>query len=552
MPLKVICVGDPHFRTDNIPEVNLFIDKMEEMAKKEKPNIIVILGDVLHTHERLHTIPLNKAYEFVKRMRNIAKTFVLIGNHDMCFAKNTPILMWDGTVKNSEDIRTGDILVGDDNQPRHVLSTTKGQSKMYTIKQLNAMDYTVTENHILSLKPGFHISWNKRKNRWTVKWVENLQVRNKFFKNRDEADIFMQSIPDCDVINISVKDYLLSPKNLRDCLYGFRIEKQNKMISEIPTKKLFDTEKIDIELTPICVEESKERDFFGWETDCNNRFLLSDLTVVHNCNNQQFLTTNHWMNGMKEWDNVEIVDTVTHRIIEEIHLVFCPYVPPGKFQEALNTNEENWKRADCIFAHQEFYGCKMGAIVSVEGDKWPEDFPCVISGHIHSRQVIQDNVYYCGSSMQNAFGESDKNIIPILTWTKSGKPYDLKEIDLELPRKKIIYTDVQSMEDYEAPETEDKIKITISGVYDEFKAFKKTKKYRELVKKGTKIVFKPKKIKKDIETEDKKEIAEPMEETDFNRILSALISKEKSSFLYQVFELVVNNKTVEEEDILFL
>jgi len=349
--MKAIVIGDPHFRTDNIPEVNLFMDKIEDLAKTENPDIIVVLGDVLHTHERLHTIPLNKAYEFIEKMRNITKTFVLVGNHDMC-------------------------------------------------------------------------------------------------------------------------------------------------------------------------------------------------------NNQQFLTTNHWMNGMKQWKNVEIVDTVIHRTVKGIRLVFCPYVPPGKFQEALNSNTEaDWKKADCIFAHQEFYGCKMGAIVSVEGDKWPKDYPRVISGHIHSRQVIQDNVYYCGSSMQNAFGESDKNIIPIVTWAKN-KAYNLEEVDLELPRKKIIYTDVQSMEDYEQPDSEDKIKISISGVYDEFKAFKKTKKYRELVKKGTKIVFKPKKIKND----DEKETTEmsAVEETDFNRILSALISKEKSPFLYQVFELVVNNKTVEEEDILFL
>lgn len=533
MPLKIISVGDPHFRTDNIPEVNLFINKLEELAKKEEPDLIVILGDVLHTHERLHTIPLNKAYEFVEKMRNIAKTFVLIGNHDMCFAKNTPILMWDGTVKKSQEIGIGDLLVGDDSLPRKVTRINRGLSKMYTINQKNSISYTVTENHILSLKP-YHKSlfWNNTK--WVVKWLENLQLKSCFFNTEIEAKEYLETIKEIPVLDISVKDYLSIPKNVRKCLYGYR-----KSIE-------WENQQIELEVT-----ESDETEFFGWETDGNHRFLLADHTVVHNCNNQQFLTTNHWMNGMKEWDNVEIIDSVVHRKVKGIHLVFCPYVPPGRFLEALNSNDEDdWKKADCIFAHQEFYGCKMGAIVSVEGDKWPEEFPQVISGHIHSRQLIGENIYYCGSSMQNAFGESDKNIIPILTWTKSGKRYKLDEIDLELPRKKIIYTDVQSMDDYEPAETEDKIKISISGVYDEFKAFKKTKKYRELVKKGTKIVFKPKKIKKEDEKETTPEMA--VEETDFNRILSALVSKEKSPFLYQVFELVINNKTVEEEDILFL
>ncbi len=67
-----------------------------------------------------------------------------------------------------------------------------------------------------------------------------------------------------------------------------------------------------------------------------------------------------------------------------------PYVPPGRFVEALNIiDNEWWKNVNCIFAHQEFYGCKMGAIESIEGDKWDHSFPLVISGHIHSEQRLK-------------------------------------------------------------------------------------------------------------------------------------------------------------------
>jgi hypothetical protein len=351
--MKVIAIGDPHFRTDNIPEVELFIDKLEELVKNENPDFIVILGDVLHTHERLHTIPLNKAYEFVNRMRNISKTFVLVGNHD----------------------------------------------------------YTA------------------------------------------------------------------------------------------------------------------------------------------NC---QFLTENHWMNGMKEWSNVTIVDKVIHYDISNYKFVLCPYVPPKRFEEALNTSD-GWKNATCIFAHQEFQGCKMGAIVSVDGDHWSESYPPVVSGHIHSKQTLK-NVYYCGSSMQHAFGESEKNIIPIFTWENHKSSYHLNEVDLELPRKKIVYTDVEGVGEYKLPETEDKIKITVSGVYEEFKAFKKTKKYRELVSKGAKVVFKPKKLK-EFDKEEKKEETVKNEittENDFNNILLNLVNKEKNVHLYQIYQQVINDKNVNEEDILFL
>lgn len=172
--------------------------------------------------------------------------------------------------------------------------------------------------------------------------------------------------------------------------------------------------------------------------------------------NQQFLTNKHWMNGMKKWDNTVIVDTVMTETINNEKFVFCPYVPPGRLTEALDTLGTEWRDASCIFAHQEFSGCKMGAIISVEGDKWPLTNPHVVSGHIHSRQIPQENVYYTGSAMQHAFGESEKNIIGYLTF--SQKNYKRDEINLELPRKKIVYMDVESIEDYQVPETEDKIK----------------------------------------------------------------------------------------------
>jgi DNA repair exonuclease SbcCD nuclease subunit len=347
--MKILAIGDPHFKADNIPEVDLFISRIEELAKEENPDSIVILGDMLHTHERLHTIPLNKAYSLVRKLRDIAPVTILVGNHDMI-------------------------------------------------------------------------------------------------------------------------------------------------------------------------------------------------------SNQQFLSENHWMNGMKEWRDVDIVDTVKNKIIDGYSFVYCPYVAPGRFIEALDTCPA-WKNATCIFAHQEFQGCKMGAITSVEGDRWDEKFPPVVSGHIHAKQELQSNIYYCGSAMQNAFGESDKNIIPILEWKKGEKNYKLREIDLQLPRKKIIYTDVQSVEEYVPANTEDKVKITISGVYDEFKAFKKTKKYKDLVKSGTKVVFKQKKIDK---KKVPKDMEEMVEETDFAKILNVLVLKEKNPFLYQIHELVLNNKEISAEDILII
>ena len=116
--------------------------------------------------------------------------------------------------------------------------------------------------------------------------------------------------------------------------------------------------------------------------------------------------------------------------------------------------------------------------------------------------------------------------------------------------------DVESIDDYKIPETEDgiladKIKVTISGVYDQFKAFKKTAKYKELTKSGIKVVFKPKKLEKKQKSEKQEQIIES-DETDFNTILSSIISNEKNPYLFQAYQLVVNNKEVYHDDVMFL
>ena len=60
-------------------------------------------------------------------------------------------------------------------------------------------------------------------------------------------------------------------------------------------------------------------------------------------NHDQFLTNNHWMNALKQWENVTIVDKVLHIEVDTKDLLFCPFVAPGRFIEALETNNFEWK-----------------------------------------------------------------------------------------------------------------------------------------------------------------------------------------------------------------
>jgi DNA repair exonuclease SbcCD nuclease subunit len=287
----------------------------------------------------------------------------------------------------------------------------------------------------------------------------------------------------------------------------------------------------------------------------------------------------HWLGAMKKWENVFIVDTVKTLCIDGFKFVFLPYVPPSRFEEALNTID-NWQDATCIFAHQEFYGCKMGIIDSVDGDKWDIDNPVVISGHIHDRQQPQYNIFYTGASLQTSFGDSSDKTISLLTvYNDTDEASSIRDnidtfkatpnviccdipnaigcdiirnihmthIELPLPKKKIIYKNIDEIDDWEIPEeakikevddTHDNYKVTVKGTPSEFKAFKKSNKYKELIKEDIKIVFKH--VQQELK--DTSSLTQPTKAdvVSFNDILVGLIKNDKLSsdlmYVYNTFK----------------
>ena len=102
-----------------------------------------------------------------------------------CHAKDTPILMFDGSIKMVQDVRVGDLLMGDDSTPRRVLSLATGEDDMYDIIPTKGDKYTVNAAHILCLKH-------------TIK---------------DEED---------KIVQIEVKDFIKLSEHLQQQLKGYR------------------------------------------------------------------------------------------------------------------------------------------------------------------------------------------------------------------------------------------------------------------------------------------------------------------------------------------
>lgn len=64
-----------------------------------------------------------------------------------CFAKGTRFVMFDGSIKNVEDIIIGDTLMGPDSKPRTVLATKQGRDEMFKITPGNGESHIVNSKH---------------------------------------------------------------------------------------------------------------------------------------------------------------------------------------------------------------------------------------------------------------------------------------------------------------------------------------------------------------------------------------------------------------------
>jgi len=159
-----------------------------------------------------------------------------------CHAKDTPIMMSDGTIKLVQNINVGDFLMGDDSSPRKVISLANGKDKMYDIIPIKGEKYRVNQEHILCLRasgfPKLCRNNHAKNTNYNVQWIENNTFQSKTFtfnkgKNNKnemqiEAEKFYQILLDNtetndNIIEIAVKDYLQLSNKKKAFLKGYKV-----------------------------------------------------------------------------------------------------------------------------------------------------------------------------------------------------------------------------------------------------------------------------------------------------------------------------------------
>lgn len=106
---------------------------------------------------------------------------IIISAGIRCHGLGTKILMYDGSIKNVEDVVVGDQLMGDDSTPRNVLSLARGRDQMYKVIPNKGGDpFTCNSEHILSLKC---TSTKYQSNLYKKNSIENISIKDYLSKN---------------------------------------------------------------------------------------------------------------------------------------------------------------------------------------------------------------------------------------------------------------------------------------------------------------------------------------------------------------------------------
>ena len=148
-----------------------------------------------------------------------------------CHGYNTPILMYDGSIKMVQDVIVGDQIMGDDSTSRTVLSLGRGMDEMYEVISNKGIKYTVNSEHILCLKPSGlnRVKHVKNKNGSTsFKTVYfnpmNCKFKYQSFQVKEAAEKHMEELissQQTDIVEISVKEYFKLPEHIQDSLKGY-------------------------------------------------------------------------------------------------------------------------------------------------------------------------------------------------------------------------------------------------------------------------------------------------------------------------------------------
>ncbi len=263
-----------------------------------------------------------------------------------CLEKGTKVLMYNGEFKNVEDISENDVLLGDDNTPRRVLSTTNGKDYLYEIRDKEKVLFKCNKEHILCLKwDGLEKTffYDIIKKQFIIRWFDNFKLNSITFVEQNTAMKFYENLKIEPFVTISVEDYMNLDNTIRNNL---------KIYTKIP--KFDECKNKDYNLSYIIINFVKKK----LKTD-DLRFINIDKRISF----YNYLTSN--ITQLKDQYSQEIFQelkqctyektfsiNITKTLLKEEYYGFCVDGNHKFFIENYIITHNSWLVRDIFYHHR--------------------------------------------------------------------------------------------------------------------------------------------------------------------------------------------------------
>jgi len=129
------------FNNEGIFYLEKLGETIDEVLTNE--NLLYFLMNVMDDFElnwhHIEWCDMAQAYKYI--------CLLAARDHGKCLAPETPVRMYDGSIKKIGEIKVGDKVMGPDSKCRIVLQIHKGEDEMFKIKQSRGDDYIVNSRY---------------------------------------------------------------------------------------------------------------------------------------------------------------------------------------------------------------------------------------------------------------------------------------------------------------------------------------------------------------------------------------------------------------------
>ena len=423
MSVRVLLIGDMHVKHDNKTETDIMHKKLIKIIKNDTNiDFVVVLGDTLHTNERIDSACLGRATKILSDLQKYSKLLIiLIGNHDY---KNNNEFLTDTHPFNMCKLWPKTIVVDD-------VTIVEVFSKGVTLESPSSKDRDIKDSDNNS-------SDKKKKDKNSDDEDKiNSSDKKKKDKNRDDKSSDKKK-------NDRDKDDKSSDKKKKD-MDKSSDKKKDKEDKSSDKKKDKDDK-----------SSSKKKD----NED------KSSSKKKKNKDEDDKSSSKKKKNRDREKNEEDTQGEGEQKV--KYKFLCVPYVPSNRFADALatiNLNINKLTKFNGLFSHQEFAGTKMNLLSKAEVDNYPLNAPINFVGHEHNREIAQSNLIYTGTPIQHGFADTGDKTVSLVEYFPD-KSFREKLINLHVPRKFIINLTPEELSEYVLPENFNHIKLKVKGNTD--------------------------------------------------------------------------------------